>query len=198
MVDAKTGVSGAGRGGSESKFGYAEVNEDLWQVSFPQEVSGVPVRGGRLLATISHGNIVLLGTETWGNVHVDTSPTIAADEAVKIGETYWQRLEGDTIWRLAAALRERIEGRTLKEVRPEALGRLRGRVLEAVHAENGVRRPLVFAGFSQGGAMAYRAAARYPSDALIVLASDVPPDVLAATRASLPPDLLIFRPLAVT
>jgi N-acetyl-gamma-glutamyl-phosphate reductase len=29
VVDAKTGVSGAGRGGNESKFGYAEVNEDL-------------------------------------------------------------------------------------------------------------------------------------------------------------------------
>jgi len=29
VVDAKTGVSGAGRGGGESKFGYAEVNEDL-------------------------------------------------------------------------------------------------------------------------------------------------------------------------
>jgi N-acetyl-gamma-glutamyl-phosphate reductase len=28
IIDAKTGVSGAGRGG-ESKFGYAEVNEDL-------------------------------------------------------------------------------------------------------------------------------------------------------------------------
>jgi N-acetyl-gamma-glutamyl-phosphate reductase len=29
IIDAKTGVSGAGRGGGESKFGYAEVNEDL-------------------------------------------------------------------------------------------------------------------------------------------------------------------------
>ncbi|HEX8912989.1 MAG TPA: N-acetyl-gamma-glutamyl-phosphate reductase [Humisphaera sp.] len=29
IVDAKTGVSGAGRGGGDSKFGYAEVNEDL-------------------------------------------------------------------------------------------------------------------------------------------------------------------------
>ncbi len=29
IVDAKTGVSGAGRGGGESAFGYAEVNEDL-------------------------------------------------------------------------------------------------------------------------------------------------------------------------
>lgn len=29
IVDAKTGVSGAGRGGGASAFGYAEVNEDL-------------------------------------------------------------------------------------------------------------------------------------------------------------------------
>jgi N-acetyl-gamma-glutamyl-phosphate reductase len=29
IIDAKTGVSGAGRGGGESNFGYAEVNEDL-------------------------------------------------------------------------------------------------------------------------------------------------------------------------
>src|SRR5687768_11026244 len=29
IIDAKTGVSGAGRGGGESKFGYSEVNEDV-------------------------------------------------------------------------------------------------------------------------------------------------------------------------
>jgi N-acetyl-gamma-glutamyl-phosphate reductase len=29
IIDAKTGVSGAGRGGGDSKFAYAEVNEDL-------------------------------------------------------------------------------------------------------------------------------------------------------------------------
>jgi N-acetyl-gamma-glutamyl-phosphate reductase len=29
IVDAKTGVSGAGRGGGDSRFGFAEVNEDL-------------------------------------------------------------------------------------------------------------------------------------------------------------------------
>ena len=38
--------------------------------------------------------------------------------------------------------------------------------------------------------MAYRAAARYPSDALIILASDVPPDILASTSVSLPPVLV--------
>ncbi|MFT3786141.1 MAG: N-acetyl-gamma-glutamyl-phosphate reductase [Tepidisphaeraceae bacterium] len=29
VIDAKSGVSGAGRGGGDSKFGYAEVNEDV-------------------------------------------------------------------------------------------------------------------------------------------------------------------------
>ncbi|MCC6240514.1 MAG: N-acetyl-gamma-glutamyl-phosphate reductase [Phycisphaerales bacterium] len=29
IIDAKTGVSGAGRGGTDARFGYAEVNEDL-------------------------------------------------------------------------------------------------------------------------------------------------------------------------
>ena len=29
MIDANTGVSGAGRGGGTSAFGYAETNEDV-------------------------------------------------------------------------------------------------------------------------------------------------------------------------
>jgi N-acetyl-gamma-glutamyl-phosphate reductase len=29
IIDAKTGISGAGRGGGESKFGYSEMNEDV-------------------------------------------------------------------------------------------------------------------------------------------------------------------------
>jgi predicted esterase len=58
-----------------------------------------------------------------------------------------------------------------------------GRVLQAVRAEYATRPPLVCAGFSQGGAMAYRAAARFDADAVIVLAADVPPDVAGpATR----------------
>jgi hypothetical protein len=45
-----------------------KVSEELWQVSVPQALHGVPVRGSRLAATISHGNLILIGTETWGNV----------------------------------------------------------------------------------------------------------------------------------
>ena len=64
-------------------------------------------------------------------------------------------------------------------------------VLSAVTDEFGITRPLIYAGFSQGVAMAYRAAAfaQRPCDAIIALAGDVPPDV-APLAASLPRVLL--------
>ena len=65
-----------------------------------------------------------------------------------------------------------------------------GHVLRQVRGEHRTRAPLVFSGFSQGGAMAYRAAARHPADALIVLASDVPPDATSSPDAALPPVLI--------
>jgi predicted esterase len=67
-----------------------------------------------------------------------------------------------------------------------------GRVLAHVRARYQTREPLVFSGFSQGAAMAYRAAAHYRADALIVLAGDVPPDIVHQRQVSLPP-LLIGR-----
>jgi predicted esterase len=67
-----------------------------------------------------------------------------------------------------------------------------GRVLHDVRRRYSTMAPLVFAGFSQGGAMAYRAAAHYPAEGLLIVAADVPPDVAAGPRAPLPP-LLIGR-----
>lgn len=64
-------------------------------------------------------------------------------------------------------------------------------VLSSVAAEFGVTRPLIYAGFSQGAAMAYRAAVlvQRPSDGLIALAGDVPPDVVPLA-GSLPKTLI--------
>jgi predicted esterase len=61
------------------------------------------------------------------------------------------------------------------------------KVLSAVADDHGLTRPLIFAGFSQGVAMAYRAAAlaQRPCDGVIALAGDLPPDV-APVAASLP------------
>jgi predicted esterase len=65
------------------------------------------------------------------------------------------------------------------------------KVLSAVADEYGITRPLIYAGFSQGVAMAYRAAvfAQRPCDGVIALAADVPPDV-APLASSLPRVLL--------
>lgn len=65
------------------------------------------------------------------------------------------------------------------------------RVLTAVADEFGLTRPLIYVGFSQGAAMAYRAAAlvQRPCDGIIALAGDVPPDV-APLAASLPKVLI--------
>jgi predicted esterase len=64
-------------------------------------------------------------------------------------------------------------------------------VLMAIADEFGITRPLIYVGFSQGVAMAYRAAVlvQRPCDGLIALAADVPPDV-APLAASLPKILL--------
>ena len=66
-----------------------------------------------------------------------------------------------------------------------------GKVLTTVAEEFGSTRPMIYAGFSQGVAMAFRAAAFVPRpcDGVIALAGDVPPDV-APLAASLPRTLL--------
>ncbi len=62
------------------------VSPHLWQLSIPQTYQGIPVRHGRLAASISHGNLVTLGTEAWGNVRgLSTKPSIDAGSALEIG-----------------------------------------------------------------------------------------------------------------
>ena len=77
-----------------------QVTESLWQINFTQQVDGIPVRHGRLAATINHGNLVLLGTETWGNVVLDTEPIVTEKQALAIG---FAHVEGksavDELWR---------------------------------------------------------------------------------------------------
>src|SRR5262245_29637475 len=64
----------------------ADVSADLWHVSIPQIYQGVPVRYGRLAATINRGNLVLIGTETWGNVHgLNARPDITGAQAMTAG-----------------------------------------------------------------------------------------------------------------
>jgi uncharacterized repeat protein (TIGR01451 family) len=53
-----------------------------------------------LAATISHGNLVLLGTETWGNVVLDSHPVITDKQALAIGFAYAEGKDpADELWR---------------------------------------------------------------------------------------------------
>ena len=71
----------------------------LWQISIPQQVDGVRVRYGRVLATINHGNLVLVGTESWGNAQLDTQPSITGEQAQSLGFVYaGGRASEDKLW----------------------------------------------------------------------------------------------------
>lgn len=65
-------------------------------------------------------------------------------------------------------------------------------VVAAVRREEETSDTLVMAGFSQGVAMAYRAALRsgYPCHGLLILAGDVPPELAKGPTAIFPPILL--------
>ena len=67
-----------------------------------------------------------------------------------------------------------------------------GRVVTSLRSTAAPDAPLVYAGFSQGVAMAYRAALRagHPCHGLLVLAGDVPPDLHDEPAPRWPPILL--------
>jgi hypothetical protein len=76
----------------ESQFGNVRavpVTSELWQVSIPQTYHGIPVRHGRLAASINNGNLVLVGTETWGNVRgLSPVPKVDGAAALAAGFAY--------------------------------------------------------------------------------------------------------------
>lgn len=78
----------------------AQVTDSLWHISIPQEAGGVRVRDARLAGALNHGNLVLLGTEMWGDVQIDTRPTITGEDAIRIGFAYaGGRLPEDAMWK---------------------------------------------------------------------------------------------------
>jgi hypothetical protein len=63
----------------------AEVTSELWQVSIQQTYAGLPVRHGRLAASIKHGNLVVIGSESWGDVRgLDSEPRLDAETALDL------------------------------------------------------------------------------------------------------------------
>src|SRR5689334_21989161 len=75
-----------------TQFGNArtdQITANLWQISIPQTYHGIRVRDARLAGSISHGNLVVLGTEVWGNVRgLNPNPTLTAADALVAGFTW--------------------------------------------------------------------------------------------------------------
>ncbi|WP_422723963.1 endopeptidase [Hyalangium rubrum] len=79
------------------------INENLWQVHIPQQVNGVSVRHARVAATISYGNLILIGTESWANANISTKPAVAAELAMGSGGDYLGMYETPSnVWKQAA------------------------------------------------------------------------------------------------
>ncbi|ADO72976.1 hypothetical protein [Stigmatella aurantiaca] len=60
-----------------------QITPHLWQVHIPQVIDGVTVRHSRVAATISHGNLILIGTEAWSTPQqLSVRPTVAPEQAI--------------------------------------------------------------------------------------------------------------------
>jgi subtilisin-like proprotein convertase family protein len=77
-----------------------QVTETVWNVRIPQVVGGVPVRYGHIVAVINNGNLILVGTETWGNALVDTQPRITEEQAISLGFAFaGGKATSDKLWK---------------------------------------------------------------------------------------------------
>jgi hypothetical protein len=58
-------------------------NGEVIQLYMPRVVNGIKVRGSYLTATINNGNLVLFGTQHWGDIDVSTSPRLGSEVAAE-------------------------------------------------------------------------------------------------------------------
>jgi len=169
------------------------VNDDLRHVPGAHSVHTIEARThGRYLVHVPNGSPpwpLLVGFHGYGETAIDHLNELT-------------RIPGSDAWLLVAiqalhpfyTRNERVVASWMtREDREHAMADnvdYVGRVLDRVRQEYEPRPTLVFSGFSQGGAMAYRAAAHYRADGLIILAADAPPDVIAQQPVALPPVLI--------
>ena len=82
------------------KIEATQITDHLWQVSIPQQVKGIPVRYGRIAATISHGNLIVIGTESWADVTMDTLARVPKEKAIEKGFQHaGGKSEKDKVWK---------------------------------------------------------------------------------------------------
>ncbi len=91
----------------------AALTPELWQFNVAQTHAGLAVRHARLAGTIKHGNLVLIGAESWADVvGLDPQPRLDASAALDLGFG----------WADGRALADVIESRPRLEVLPVSSG----------------------------------------------------------------------------
>lgn len=144
------------------------------------------IHGRYLVAIPDHSRATLVGFHGYKEnaaIHMDVMRRIAGDRPIGL-------ISIQGLHRFYAGGGTVVASWMTREDREHAIAdnvAYVGKVLTMVADEFGMTRPMIYVGFSQGVAMAFRAAAlvQRPCDGVIALASDVPPDV-APLAASLP------------
>ena len=144
------------------------------------------IHGRYLVAIPEHSRATLVGFHGYKEnaaIHMDVMQRIAGDRPIGL-------ISIQGLHRFYAGGGTVVASWMTREDREHAIAdnvAYVGTVLTMVADEFGMTRPMIYVGFSQGVAMAFRAAAlvQRPCDGVIALASDVPPDV-APLAASLP------------
>jgi len=144
------------------------------------------IHGRYLVAIPDHSRATLVGFHGYkenATIHMDVMRRIAGDRPIGL-------ISIQGLHRFYAGGGTVVASWMTREDREHAIAdnvAYVGKVLTMVADEFGMTRPMIYVGFSQGVAMAFRAAAlvQRPCDGVIALASDVPPDV-APLAASLP------------
>jgi hypothetical protein len=92
-------------------------NSSKIHIHMPRTFEGVRVRGSYLKATINHGNLVLFGTENWGDIKTRTQPDVALDAARQNLQAYIDPYPVDGEWGKAELmLVPVVDGRNLNSV----------------------------------------------------------------------------------
>lgn len=73
-------------------------NGDLIQIHATRNVNGLPVQKSFINAVINHGNLVLMGVHGWGDVALNTTPSLSEAEANQVLATHLDQWVPDGIW----------------------------------------------------------------------------------------------------
>ncbi|HSM13195.1 MAG TPA: hypothetical protein VLA66_03940, partial [Thermoanaerobaculia bacterium] len=64
------------------------LSDELINLYVPRAVAGIEVRGNHLSGSIRHGNLVLVGTENWGDFDGEATPRVTSVEAREVLRRY--------------------------------------------------------------------------------------------------------------